>query len=100
MGSKAMLGLSLAITLPGAAVVAHAAPSVSANASTPHFTLTVVAEGVRNAKGVVGVLVFRSAAGWPERFSAALKAQSSPAQPGVTDVVISDLPPGDYGVVV
>jgi uncharacterized protein (DUF2141 family) len=45
-------------------------------------------------------LVFTSTVGWPERFSAALKAKSAPAQPGVTEVVIPALPPGDYAVVV
>jgi uncharacterized protein (DUF2141 family) len=31
--------------------------------------LTVEVENVRNAQGVVGVLVFNTAQGWPEQFS-------------------------------
>jgi uncharacterized protein (DUF2141 family) len=86
--------------LPDAAVAAHRVPSASAKASRQLFTLTIAVQGVRNSRGVVGVLVFNSAVGWPERFSAALKAKSSPAQPGVTEIVIPGLPPGDYAVVV
>jgi len=63
-------------------------------------TLTVAVEGVSNSKGVVGVLVFNSAAGWPEEFSAALRAKSAPAHPGVTEITIPGLPAGDYAVVV
>jgi uncharacterized protein (DUF2141 family) len=46
------------------------------------------------------VLVFNSAAGWPEQFSAALVAKSVPAHEGATEVSIPGLTAGDYGVVV
>jgi uncharacterized protein (DUF2141 family) len=100
MGSIAALALSLAMMLRDPGVAAHSALSASAKTSVKHFTLTIVAQGVSNSKGAVGALVFNSAVGWPEQVSNALKAKSSPAQPGVTKVVIPGLPPGDYAVVV
>jgi uncharacterized protein (DUF2141 family) len=64
------------------------------------YTLTVLVEGVRNSKGVIGVVVFESARGWPEDTSAAFRRAAVPAQQGSTTVPIPNLPPGDYGVVV
>ena len=62
--------------------------------------LTIVAHGVSNANGVVGVLVFQSATGWPEQVSAALRQQSAPAHAGETEITVSNLPAGEYAVVV
>jgi uncharacterized protein (DUF2141 family) len=62
--------------------------------------LTIVAEDVRNAKGVVGVLVFASDRGWPEKVNAAVRSVAAPAQPGITTLTVGNLPPGTYAVVV
>jgi uncharacterized protein (DUF2141 family) len=61
--------------------------------------LTVAVENVRNAQGVVGVLVFNTAQGWPEQFSAALRAEARAAHNGVVEITVPDLPAGDYAVV-
>jgi uncharacterized protein (DUF2141 family) len=61
--------------------------------------LTVAVENVRNAPGVVGVLVFNTAQGWPEQVSAALRAKATAAHTGVVEITIPDLPAGDYAVV-
>ena len=61
--------------------------------------MTVAVANVRNAQGVVGVLVFNTAQGWPDKFSAALRAEATPAHPGVVEITIPDLPAGDYAVV-
>jgi uncharacterized protein (DUF2141 family) len=61
--------------------------------------LTVSVEGVRNARGVVGVLVFNSPQGWPENVEAALRARAVPARALVTTLAIDDVPPGTYAVV-
>ena len=63
-------------------------------------TLTVAVEGVANSRGVVGVLVFSSAVGWPERVSAALTSEAVPAQRGLTELVVRGLDKGEYAVVV
>ncbi|HET8550209.1 MAG TPA: DUF2141 domain-containing protein [Bryobacteraceae bacterium] len=63
-------------------------------------TLTINIEHVRNAAGVVGVLVFNSPRGWPENFDAALRKKAVAAHPPVTALVIDDLPYGNYAVVV
>jgi uncharacterized protein (DUF2141 family) len=63
------------------------------------YRLTVDVENVRNAQGVVGVLVFNTAQGWPEKFSAALRAEATAAHTGVVEITIPDLPAGDYAVV-
>src|SRR6185436_16462950 len=64
------------------------------------YTLTVLVQGVRNSKGVIGVLVFESARGWPVDTSAARRRAAVPAQQGSTTVLIPNVPSGDYGVVV
>src|SRR5437879_5747805 len=64
------------------------------------YTLTLAVEGVRNSKGIVGVLVFNSRRGWPENTAAAFRRIAVPAQQGLSSVTISDLPEGDYAVVV
>ena len=61
--------------------------------------MTVEVENVRTAQGVVGVLVFNTAQGWPEQFSAALRAEATAAHTGVVEITIPDLPAGDYAVV-
>ena len=63
-------------------------------------TLTVAVEGVANSRGVVGVLVFNSAVGWPERVPAALASEAVPAQRGITELVVRGLDKGEYAVVV
>ena len=63
-------------------------------------TLTIAVEGVANSRGVVGVLVFSSAVGWPERVSAALTSEAVPAQRGLTELVVRGLDKGEYAVVV
>jgi len=88
----AVAGVVLAFPWPG-----H---GTSGGASLKRHTLTVAVEGVANSRGVVGVLVFNSADGWPERFVAALGAKAVPAQEGLTEIVISDLEEGEYAVVV
>ncbi len=87
--------LSFAATLVLAVILPTAA-----RAAERTYTLTVVAEGVSNSKGVVGVLVFRSSAGWPERSAAAFRARAVPARPGSTAVTVTGLPAGTYAVVV
>jgi uncharacterized protein (DUF2141 family) len=64
-------------------------------------TLRVQADGLRNANGVVGILVFRSADGWPEGVGKAFRRGATPiALSGrAASVSIEGLPPGDYAVV-
>ena len=62
--------------------------------------LIIVTEGVRNSRGVVGVLIFQSPRGWPEETSAAFRSKAVPAHEGVTTIRFDDLPPGDYAAVV
>ena len=61
--------------------------------------MTVEVENVRTAQGVVGVLVFTTAQGWPEQFSAALRAEATAAHTGGVEITLPDLPAGDYAVV-
>ncbi len=64
------------------------------------YTLTIDVDGIANSRGVIGVLVFGSAAGWPESTSAALASAAVPASQGFTEVVIRGLEKGEYAVVV
>ena len=63
------------------------------------YRVTVAVEHVRNAQGVVGVLVCHTAQGWPEHCSAALRANARAAHTGVVDITIPDLPAGEDAVV-
>ncbi|HEV2247683.1 MAG TPA: DUF2141 domain-containing protein, partial [Terriglobia bacterium] len=74
--------------------------SVPSRASGQGYTLTITAEGVSSSKGVVGVLIFNSPQGWPTDNARAFRAVAVPAHPGSVEIQISDLPPGDYAVVV
>ena len=73
--------------------------SLLSGAAPAGYRLTVEVENVRNAQGVVGVLVFNTAQGWPEKFSAALRAEARAAHIGVVEITVPDLPAGDYAVV-
>jgi hypothetical protein len=70
--------------------------SLLSAAAPAGYRLTVDVENVRNAQGVVGVLVFNSAQGWPEKFSAALRAEATAAHKGTVEITVPDLPAGDY----
>jgi uncharacterized protein (DUF2141 family) len=61
--------------------------------------LTIVVENLRNEKGVVGVLVFDSAQGWPEDFDSAMLRKAVPAKAGAVTLRFEDVPEGLYGVV-
>lgn len=74
--------------------------AASAPLSAQGHTLTVTVDGVANPRGVVGVLVYKSAQGWPEDNASAFRSKAVPAQIGSVTVAIPDLPPGDYAVVV
>jgi uncharacterized protein (DUF2141 family) len=65
-------------------------------------TLRVHVDGLRNAKGVVGAELFRSADGWPEDVTKSARHEAAPIADGQrqTTVVIDGVVPGDYGLAV
>lgn len=74
--------------------------SLLSGSTGAEYTLTVIVDGVSNAKGVVGVLVFDSPRGWPEDQARAFRAAEAPAHRGSVAVSIPDLPEGAYAAVV
>lgn len=62
-------------------------------------TLIVHVDGFRNQKGDLGVTVFNSAEGWPERNDKALQHAGYPFS-GDKATVRVQVPPGRYGVAV
>jgi uncharacterized protein (DUF2141 family) len=80
------------------AVGLSALASLLSGAVPAGYRLTVEVENVRNTQGVVGVLVFNTAQGWPEQLSAALRAEATAAHAGVVEITVPDLPAGDYAV--
>ena len=64
-------------------------------------TLRVHVDGLRNDKGVVGILLFESPDGWPENVAKSLRHEAAPMADGQkqTTVTIPNVPAGDYGVV-
>src|SRR5512146_2502678 len=71
------------------------APAVKGTA-----TLTVDVEGVNTQGGNIGVMVFRSAKGWPEDNGEAYRAVVVAAHPGMVIVRVPDLPVGEYAIAV
>lgn len=74
---------------------------MSLQAQTPQTgTLTVTITGARNAKGVFGVALFKSAKGFPEDDSQMLQPQAVAIDPKTlsAQVVFTNLPPGVYAV--
>lgn len=65
-------------------------------------TLRIHVDGLRNHKGVVGALLFTSPAGWPEDVIRSFRREAAPIDAETRSglVVMKDVPPGDYGIVV
>ena len=63
-------------------------------------TLRIHVDGLRNSKGNLGSVIFKSSDGWPEDLSKAFRTGPTPIPPGArqTTAVWQDLPPGDYAV--
>ena len=66
----------------------------------PTATLTVEVEGVNMLGGNIGVMVFRTAKGWPEDNGAAYRAVVVPAHQGTVVVKVANLPVGEYAIAV
>lgn len=80
------------------AIFALACLAGTPDAPSNGYTLTVVVEGVNQAAGNIGVLVFNSEKGWPEDRLVALRDIVVPARPGKVTVEVPNLPAGDYGI--
>jgi uncharacterized protein (DUF2141 family) len=94
----AFSSLCLLLLFVAPRIESHAA---SADPAVQGCTLRVHADSLRNARGVVGVLLFRSTSGWPEDAAKAERRESSPIAGGASDATVTfrEVPPGDYGVV-
>ena len=98
MKSSARIAALFALAI-GAQLNACPAPVVEAS---PHgCILRIGADGLRNAKGVVGVVLFTSPAGWPEDVSKSFRHDAASIADGERNATVEfkDIPPGDYGVV-
>lgn len=64
-------------------------------------TLRIHVDGLRNATGVVGSVIFASPDGWPEDTSRSVHHWPTEIPSGKLEATATwDLPPGDYGVAV
>jgi uncharacterized protein (DUF2141 family) len=64
-------------------------------------TLRVHVDNLRNANGVVGVLLFTSPGGWPEDVSKSFRHEAVPLTDGPRQAMVEfdGIPPNDYGIV-
>ncbi len=69
--------------------------------SAPECALRVHVDGLRNAQGVVGILLFHSPDGWPEDVNKSVHHEASPIADGQRQatILIDPVAPGDYGIV-
>jgi uncharacterized protein (DUF2141 family) len=77
-----------------------AAQSGGAGISPPACTLRIHVDGLRNSKGNIGTVVFKSAQGWPDDTGKAFRVGPAPidADGRHGTAIWSDIPAGDYGV--
>src|SRR4030095_13658074 len=75
-------------------------PPAATQAPPTGHGLKLVGEGVKNTRGVIGVLVFNSPAGWPDDVSSAFTSEAVPAQAPETVLEIHYLPASEYAVVI
>ena len=72
-----------------------------AQATQQTCILRIHVDGLRNRKGVVGAVVFTSPAGWPQEVQKSFRNNyASIGAAGSSTVVMKDIPPGNYGIVV
>jgi uncharacterized protein (DUF2141 family) len=90
--------LYLAIVLAALPSLGQQQNASSASTQSKGYTLTVIVDGVDDRDGNIGVLVFNSSKGWAEDRTVALRDIVVPAHPGTVNVVIPDLPAGEYAL--
>jgi uncharacterized protein (DUF2141 family) len=78
----------------------HGAQDAGTSNAANGCTLRIHVDGLRNSTGVIGSVLFTSAAGWPEDPKRAFRRGPTPIPPGERQatVVWEHLPAGDYGV--
>ena len=79
-------------------LVASAAGHTQTTAKT--CKLIVHVDGFRNDKGKLGITIFNSPDGWPEKNDKAFRHGPFPITGNTATGTYSDLPPGDYAVAV
>jgi uncharacterized protein (DUF2141 family) len=64
-------------------------------------TIRIHVDGLRDTRGVVGILLFRSTDGWPEDVSKSYRQQSASIAEGARDATVrfENVPAGSYAVV-
>jgi uncharacterized protein (DUF2141 family) len=77
-------------------------PQDAAPKSSAGCTLRIQVDGLRNSSGVVGTVLFTSPAGWPENLSKAFRSGPTSITTGERQVTVvwTDIPQGDYSVVI
>lgn len=90
------------VVLLGAGSRAPGVSALAGDSASQSCTLQIHAQGLRNTKGVVGVLLFRSPDGWPEDVHKSVYAGASSIAHDAQDatVTLQSVTPGDYGIVV
>jgi len=88
------------LCLPEAAIVLSQTAQAPGTGSGPNCTLLIHVDGLRNSSGKIGTVVFKTADGWPENTSKALRVGPSEIVPGERQgtAVWNGLPSGDYAV--
>jgi uncharacterized protein (DUF2141 family) len=79
----------------------NAYPTLQAGQAIAGCAVRIYVDNLRNAKGVVGVLLFTSPEGWPEDSAKSFRGEavSIPEGKRRAAVEFENIPPGEYGVV-
>ena len=97
---KATALLAVLLLLPAILAGQSSSAVPSAADPSPGCTLRIHVAGLRNAKGNIGSVVYKSADGWPDVTAKAFRIGPAPIGPSGHDGVAEwkDLPAGDYAV--
>src|SRR5262245_38077381 len=93
---RRLLSLTAIIFCLAAAVPLISAPQSTATPGSSELTVKIT--GLRNNKGVVGVALFNSPAGFPVASDHALQSKTAEIKDGSAEVVFHNLTPGTYAV--
>ena len=67
---------------------------------TSHSNLKITVQDIKQLKGNISILIFKSAEGWPNDYKKAVFAKSIPASSNELEQIVKNLPYGSYAIAI